>query len=74
MYYAALSWWRTSMGRWEAPNPWEREPPMTHEVWRCFRLCDKFVYTLIVQEMLVCRWKLQGTLVDDVTAARLPAN
>ena len=27
---------------------------------------------LFVQEMLVCRWKLQGTLVDDVTAARLP--
>ena len=33
---------------------------------------DKFVYALFVQEMLVCRWKLQGTLVDDVTAARLP--
>ena len=28
--------------------------------------------SLCVQESLVCRWKLQGTLVDDVTAARLP--
>ena len=27
---------------------------------------------LFVQEKLVCRWKLQGTLVDDVTAALLP--
>ena len=27
---------------------------------------------LVVQEKLVCRWKLQGTLVDDVTAALLP--
>ena len=32
LYYAALKWWRTSLDRWEAPNPWEKEPPMTYEV------------------------------------------
>ena len=45
---------------------------MTHEV-RCgFDCMTSFNKHCCVQELLVCRWKLQGTLVDDVTAARLP--
>ena len=32
MFDSALMYWRSLVARMEAPNPWEKEGPMTYQV------------------------------------------